>query len=314
MMAKLNKLMRVLTLGVLISVPMSALATEGNSVQALLLDKFQAGHYSNKGADGCLMCHKKNDSVTAIFAGVHGDLNHSNSPMAKLQCESCHGPQGKHRGKNEPMISFAANGNVSAELQDSVCLSCHQDSERMAWHDSLHVQEEVSCVSCHSVHTAQDPIMNRSNQVATCVECHSEQRADMHKRSAHPILGTGRDGGNMVCSDCHAPHGSLSDAALKQTTINDSCYDCHAEKRGPFLWEHESVIDDCSSCHDVHGSVNDNLLKRKAPQLCQNCHQPDGHQFNVEQPDGVFTSGQSCLNCHNQIHGSNHPSGNYLRK
>ncbi|WP_238786942.1 DmsE family decaheme c-type cytochrome [Ferrimonas lipolytica] len=280
-----------------------------NEVETQLLTKFEAGQYSSKGADSCLMCHKKDDTVTAIFSGVHGDTGRSDGPMAQLQCESCHGPQGKHKGKNEPMIQFGADGNVSAELQDSVCLSCHQDSERMAWHDSLHTQEEISCVSCHSVHTAADPILKRGNEVASCTECHTEQKLDMHKRSSHPLAQ-----GAMVCSDCHAPHGSLSDASLKQTTVNESCYDCHAEKRGPFLWEHEAVIDDCSNCHNPHGAVNDNMLKRKAPQLCQNCHQPDGHQFNVEQPEGVFTSGQSCMNCHSKVHGSNHPSGNYLRK
>ncbi len=311
-MNKLTQVMQALTVGVLFSVPSLTLAATESSVQTQLLDKFQSGQYSSKGADSCLMCHRKDQSVMAIFSGVHGDLAHSNSPMANLQCESCHGPQGKHRGKNEPMIVFGSDGNVSAELQDSVCLSCHQDSERMSWHDSMHVQAEVSCVSCHQVHSASDPILDRSQQVGRCVECHSEQRSDLHKRSAHPMQ-TNTQAGSMVCSDCHASHGSMSDAALLQPSTNDNCYQCHAEKRGPFLWEHQGVVDDCSNCHDVHGSVNDNLLKRKAPQLCQNCHQPDGHQFNVE-PDSVFSSGQSCLNCHNQIHGSNHPSGNYLRK
>ncbi|WP_298439481.1 DmsE family decaheme c-type cytochrome [uncultured Ferrimonas sp.] len=308
-MANLKKIVLTVVFGAVFGSPITALAAQGQSAQSLLLEKFQSGNYSKKGADSCLMCHRKSDTVMALFTGVHGNASHSNGPMAQLQCETCHGPQGKHKGKNEPMIQFGADGNVDAQLQDSVCLSCHQDSERMAWHDSLHAAEDLSCVSCHSVHVSRDPILDRSQQVAQCSSCHTEQQADMHKRSSHPMVN-----GAMVCSDCHAPHGSLSEASLKQTSINDSCADCHAEKRGPFLWEHEPVVDDCTNCHQVHGSVNDNLLTRQAPQLCQNCHQPDGHQFNAEQPDGVFTTGASCLNCHSQVHGSNHPSGNYLRK
>ena len=36
--------------------------------------------------------------------------------------------------------------------------------------------------------------------------------------------------------------------------LNDTCYDCHAEFRGPYLWEHAPVPEDCSNCHDPHGS------------------------------------------------------------
>ena len=34
-------------------------------------------------------------------------------------------------------------------------------------------------------------------------------------------------------------------AALKKDTVNDTCYTCHADQRGPFLWEHQPVSEDC---------------------------------------------------------------------
>lgn len=288
---------------------------QSTTVESTLLEKFQQGQYSKKGADSCLMCHRKSDNVMTLFKGVHGDMGSSKSPMAQLQCESCHGPKGKHKGKNEPMITFGHKANVSAALQDSVCISCHQDSERMVWHSSLHQQEELSCVSCHSVHTASDPIMNRKNEVEVCTNCHTEQKLDMAKRSAHPVKW-----GQMTCSDCHAPHGSLSDASLKQSSINDTCFECHAEKRGPFLWEHEPVTVSCLSCHTPHGSVNGAMLERRAPLLCQSCHGSDGHASKAHGNDSrgsfdnAFIAGQSCLNCHNQIHGSNHPAGQAFQR
>ena len=65
----------------------------------------------------------------------------------------------------------------------------------------------------------------------------------------------------MVCSDCHNPHGSVTEALLKKDSINDVCYTCHAEKRGPFLFEHAPVRENCDNCHNPHGSVNEFLLK-----------------------------------------------------
>ncbi|ABV35916.1 cytochrome c family protein [Shewanella sediminis HAW-EB3] len=285
-----------------------------NTTEQQLLDKFEVGKYSNKGADTCLMCHKNNSKVMALFDGVHGEMGNSESPMAQLQCESCHGPQGKHRGKNEPMITFGANSNVTNELQDSVCLSCHQDSKRMGWHDALHAEEQ-SCASCHDIHTGQDKIMNPAFEVSICTECHTEQKLDINKRSSHP-LATGTKVGSMTCSSCHSSHGSMTDASLKQVSINETCYECHAEKRGPFLWEHEPVVEDCTTCHNPHGSVNEPLLNSRAPLLCQDCHASDGHASRAYGDDNSAFSGggQSCLNCHGSIHGSNHPLGNAFQR
>ena len=45
----------------------------------------------------------------------------------------------------------------------------------------------------------------------------------------------------MTCSDCHAVHGSAGPKLAKRDTVNTTCYTCHAEKRGPFVWEHAPV-------------------------------------------------------------------------
>ena len=60
---------------------------------------------------------------------------------------------------------------------------------------------------------------------------------------------------------------------LAQLTLNDNCYTCHAEKRGPFLWEHEPSSEDCGICHRPHGSLHPALLTSRPPLLCQQCHQ-----------------------------------------
>ncbi|WP_076409888.1 DmsE family decaheme c-type cytochrome [Shewanella sp. UCD-KL12] len=281
-------------------------------VEAILDKKFAEGKYSPKGADSCLMCHRRSAEVMALFDGVHGNPDIKGSPMADLQCEACHGPQGSHnRGGKEPMITFGDQSPVPAQKQNSVCMSCHNDDKRMAWSGNHHDTADVSCASCHLVHTGKDPISERKTEVEVCTSCHTQQKADLHKRSAHPLKWQ-----QMVCSDCHNPHGSLSDSNLKQMSVNENCYACHAEKRGPKLWEHSPVTDNCANCHNPHGSVNEGMLISKPPQLCQSCHASDGHTSNAVfgNQKNAFNAGQSCMNCHSQVHGSNHPSGKLLQR
>ncbi len=288
-------------------------------VEAVLDKKFVEGKYSPKGADSCLMCHRKGEGVMDIFKGPHGDMTHSKGPMAGLQCEACHGPMGSHnRGGKEPMITFGPESSLSPEKQNSVCMSCHQDDERMNWNGGHHDNADVACADCHNIHAAKDPVLEKQTEVAVCTNCHTKQKADLHKRSAHPMKWA-----EMTCSDCHNPHGTLAEADLNKPSINESCYECHAEKRGPKLWEHAPVTENCVSCHNPHGSVNDGMLKTRAPQLCQQCHASDGHAsaaylgntpFGGEVGNNAFTGGRSCLNCHSQVHGSNHPSGKLLQR
>jgi DmsE family decaheme c-type cytochrome len=125
--------------------------------------------------------------------------------------------------------------------------------------------------------------------------------------------------GKMSCSDCHNPHGSAGPKLVKRDSINDTCYTCHAEKRGPFVHSHEPVTEDCSNCHNAHGTTVPAMLKARPPLLCQQCHTPHAQTGDGPIP-GQLTSatrsqnsvtiwqGRSCLNCHTQVHGSNNPS------
>jgi predicted CXXCH cytochrome family protein len=122
--------------------------------------------------------------------------------------------------------------------------------------------------------------------------------------------------GLMGCSDCHSAHGSTTVAMLNKPTLNQTCFSCHAEKRGPLLWEHQPVTEDCSLCHTAHGSVRNALLNKSPPLLCQQCHAPAGHpSFGLTSkslPGGgaggsIYLVAGGCTNCHSQVHGSNHP-------
>ena len=64
-----------------------------------------------------------------------------------------------------------------------------------------------------------------------------------------------------------------------------------------------SRVDGCVICHSPHGSSNNRmLLQATTQQNCLQCH-GDFPAFHDQTAGAVFTN---CLNCHTEIHGSNH--------
>jgi len=296
--------------------------TAGSSNELQATVKLHQG-LTDKGADTCLKCHDEDNEypVLPIFQSKHGQVNDVRTPFAGLQCESCHGPGDEHSKQARKsddlqgtIINFGKKVATPATLQNQKCLACHQDNNRGHWPGSAHEQQDLSCASCHQIHVAKDPVMQPTTQTQVCISCHTRQRADLHKRSVHPIKYN-----QLHCSSCHQPHGSVADNLLVKPNLNETCYSCHAEKRGPFLWQHAPVDEDCTSCHVPHGSNQVALLKKRTQLLCRECHSPAGHPSlspsSTSLPGGrhsglgKFLVGKNCLNCHSQIHGSNHPSG-----
>ncbi len=279
--------------------------------------------YSRKGADTCISCHDDQVSL-AVFRTKHAVPSDSRSPFGhgQLQCEACHGPGGNHgrrirRGQERPpVIQFGSHEPTEVSVQNGICLDCHTADVGFGWHGGSHDDEDVSCADCHVSHAARDDVLQTSTQPEVCFNCHQLQRSETLKAFSHPFFE-----GKMDCSGCHSPHGATIDAQLVRQTLNDTCYQCHAEKRGPYVWEHAPVTEDCSLCHSPHGSNHPGMLTSRAPLLCQSCHSQFGHPSIPHAADGLasgtpsqYLLGQSCMNCHEQVHGSNHPSGSKLMR
>jgi DmsE family decaheme c-type cytochrome len=314
MQRKTNKRLRILSPGLLL-LGLLLLA------QPLLL---QAQDYSRTGADTCISCHGEDSGkpATAIFFTKHASRSDPGTPFSDLQCETCHGPgkehaRGQRRGQDvKPVRVFGPDSDTPAAEQNAVCLNCHETHGRLGWFGSRHEAEDVSCSSCHQVHIARDRVFDPLEQQQACFTCHSRRQADTYKSSSHPLRF-----GSMTCSSCHDPHNGDNDFLLRSSTVNETCHGCHAEKRGPFLWEHAPASEDCSLCHDPHGSNHPALLVKRPPLLCQQCHSPEGHPssaYTSEDQENSFANrfmlGRACLNCHSQVHGSNHPSGATLHR
>lgn len=272
------------------------------------------------GAETCLACHDE-APINLILYTPHAQTGDSRTPFGQDGCETCHGPGGNHVADPEsvPIGVRFEHGETPAIEQNKVCLTCHQGAMRINWQASPHAAADRTCAGCHTVHAKKDKILLKSAQADVCFGCHREQRAQTLKRSHHPIRE-----GKVACSDCHNPHGSFGPKQLKKDTVNETCFQCHAEKRGPFLWEHAPVVDSCVNCHTPHGSSQPRLLKVRTPMLCQQCHSETFHPSTIyggqDLPPNVLSNSSArllakgCMNCHPMIHGTNHPSGPRLTR
>jgi DmsE family decaheme c-type cytochrome len=279
----------------------------------------------------CVECHDAED-MPDMSRSAHAVATDPRTPT----CVTCHGPSPGHvkkeagKGQAKPDRMFTKAAPTPIVERNIACLQCHQkDSKRALWGGSQHESADLACATCHKIHTNNDKVLARAGQTELCITCHKEQRTQVAKPSHHPVPE-----GKMTCSDCHNVHGSAGPKLAKRESTNATCYACHAEKRGPFVFGHEPVNEDCAICHNPHGSTVQGMLKARAPILCQQCHVPHvaGGVGAVGGQPGVFPpaapgqlspastgttngknvvniwQGRSCMNCHTQVHGSNNPS------
>jgi DmsE family decaheme c-type cytochrome len=268
----------------------------------------QAGYI---GAEACATCHEGYDKQ--VEGTKHGFKANARTPMAQQGCETCHGPGEAHA--NDPVkVKPKQFNKLSTAEANGTCTTCHDRAKHALWEGSQHDQRNVQCISCHSVHSGKSPkaMLKAANEPALCVTCHAPIVKKLNRFNHMPVRE-----GKMQCSSCHNTHGSTNVKLLKNgTTVDEACTTCHAEKRGPYLWEHAPVSNSCVTCHDPHGSNNDRMLVAKAPFLCQRCHVTSRHPPTVydgyllnNSNNGNKIFGKGCVNCHQQIHGSNHPNG-----
>lgn len=265
--------------------------------------------------DDCTACH---DDVGESFTMTSHGIYLTGSPKEEYSCVSCHGPGEAHIEEGDPgkIINPAKAGQFAGQ---ETCMTCHTGHQFDDWAFSAHRGADVSCASCHKVHVPAE-----QGSIAAvpdlCYTCHSEVRAAAHMPSHHPIAE-----GKVSCLDCHNVHGGTVEFAMDGTG-RELCFSCHADKEGPFVYEHAPVEEDCMICHTPHGAVADNLLKQNEPALCLNCHSMHFHA-GVESLEGEFTAPQApdrtevathdgfkkamltkCTQCHSVIHGSDNPS------
>lgn len=214
---------------------------------------------------------------------------------------------------------------AKAEIQKAeyvgteTCAACHDAENKeflMSTHSRISIDkgaesEAQGCEMCHgpgSIHAdaggGKDNILNPTQDAETCFKCHSDKKAEFRLPYSHPVLE-----GKMSCNDCHNSHGP--DARPWTTTsmqdVNETCFKCHKDQRGPFVWEHEAAREGCTTCHKVHGSIHEKMLVAKDNNLCLKCHTQMNFPTIGQSNHSSRLAQGSCFSggCHTAVHGSN---------
>jgi DmsE family decaheme c-type cytochrome len=287
--------------------------------ERMLVGRMDANYVGTK---TCLSaCHYHDRILNDFDASTMGAQLSKTSGMPLVDCESCHGPgslaiqgitperiaEDEKAGKQtacdyKTLIDIR---NLPSMAQSLICLKCHTANATFnlhEWNGGDHAINDVSCSDCHDVHAGPDLKVDPKDTAEMCLECHQEVTAEFLLPSRHPVKEN-----RVFCTDCHDPHGNITDHMLRKQTIKETCTQCHAEKEGPFVFEHAENSEDCSSCHKPHGSVNNNLLTVQLPFLCLQCHSV--HRTTAGSPEESKAAFNTrCTDCHSQIHGTDIPS------
>lgn len=215
----------------------------------------------------CVGCHVTGMGHPGGFVvGEHG------SALADVSCEACHGPGGRHGGRE-------ADAKAS-------CLRCHDRDHSVRFE----LQRALPHIDHHAA-AAMDP--------ATYQEA---RKTLVEGGAARPLTAfpPGTNLGSAACLECHGAQsrhwqGSAHAHALrtlekKGSARNPACLACHAVARGPAGTAADYFTDgvSCESCHgpgEQHvaaGGGTENILGlgSSCPEciidaVCTRCHTPE---------------------------------------
>jgi len=281
------------------------------------------------GTDACLHCHKQ--AAEQISKTVH-TATYDQVPEGAIgasgstNCDGCHGSGKAHADaeleaertdtKNpeaKKLIFNFLSKDTTPKMVNERCLTCHASStSHLNISNSFHRLNEVSCINCHSLHhaTTKEKLLVK-DQPELCYSCHLQLKPQFDMPFRHRV-----NEGLIQCTDCHDQHGTggvweSSTGLVRQVRTSASgdfvCFKCHADKQGPFVFEHAPVkTEGCAACHIPHGGANPHMLKYSVVGLlCLSCHTAAtfGH---APVMDPMMSDQQNaCLLCHVAIHGSN---------
>jgi DmsE family decaheme c-type cytochrome len=265
------------------------------------------------GSEACGVCHE--DIAKAFAKNPHSVVEKDKKRGWETRaCESCHGPGSAHVESTSAADIRSASKLPVAEA-DQGCLTCHRNQPTHVGRiQSGHARNQVSCVSCHSIHKSPEELVPRRRAAvnAECAACHTAVWSSFQRPHKHKLPE-----GAMSCVDCHNPHGSFLARSLQTVSANEpGCLKCHGDKRGPFVFEHAPVrLEGCASCHEPHGSANPRMLRRQEVRLtCLECHANTPRSAAASSTLGGVPPAfhnlrspqfQNCTTCHVKVHGSN---------
>ncbi len=249
-------------------------------------------------SETCTDCH---DELQAGLDRTAHRLTDMSGQGMSVGCISCHSGGEEHIEDPTPenISNPAKQDGYDVRRKCSGCHVVHESLDNFGF--DTHSTLDISCTECHTVHSGHSERL-LDDRAEFCQRCHSETMTAFRRRSNHPIVQS-----VLTCVDCHK-FTRRSDADFSYD-LDRICRDCHPDRGGPFLYEHEAVNSytteesGCIRCHEPHGSENDRLLRQAGNDLCRQCHIEHVTRNHANLWDEVFSK-FPCQKCHVDTHGS----------
>ncbi|MGD9489271.1 MAG: T9SS type A sorting domain-containing protein [Calditrichaceae bacterium] len=241
--------------------------------------------------------------------------------LARIQCESCHGPGDRHNGNTN-------DARMIVDLKSDNCAWCHDSGTH-------HVYPEQWDVSMHGNATSYPTGAGRSS----CVPCHTGIGFVQSLKGVTPL---NTDYMPITCAACHDPHNLTNEHQVRtvEATLSNGevvtqgglgklCMNCHKSRRDAVAYTN-AYLTNLSSHYGPHGSLQGDMLigtnavtfgkdLPSSPHMaatenaCVDCHMYPGHadesgevilsgshSFAMSTPDEVDNVA-ACADCHGNV-------------
>src|SRR5512135_2374793 len=110
--------------------------------------------------------------------------------------------------------------------------------------------KDISCLTCHRPHgSPNDHMLRMKDDQDLCLNCHNGSKAN--SLTAFTTVGHGKAGIRRICQDCHFPHGTGQENAIK-TSITDP----HTGSTNAANVNGQGMNEACFACHGAAVTVN----------------------------------------------------------
>jgi len=340
----------------------SSIARRCLLVACLCLSGVLRGAVAQENPD-CLACHgdrslstKRGGKTVPLFVdekkfaasihaslpcvGCHAELQGKElphgSPLAKVDCGSCHAQQQKEHAESLHGRAIARGDELAPRCPDChgdhdilavknprsavapqripwVCGKCHQEGTPVQRQRVIH-EDHILTNYSESIHG--EALLKKGLTVAaTCVSCHT---AHTILRHTDPRSSINRKNIAATCTKCHsqieAVHRKIIRGELWEKEANSlpACVDCHQPHKARRVFYDQGMADaDCMKCHGDPGVraskggrtlfVNLEELRgsRHLKTACSQCHS----EVNASRvrPCETITKKVDCSSCHADV-------------
>jgi nitrate/TMAO reductase-like tetraheme cytochrome c subunit len=182
----------------------------------------------------CLPCH------TVGYNLPTGFVSESKTPwLAGVQCESCHGPAGRHAANdNDPTL------RPPKDIAGQLCGGCHTGSHQPTYDE---------WVTTGHANVVED--MNPAGRINGCGRCHSgSSRLALLKGEDPVVTVTGDANMGITCVVCHNPHATTANPhQLLNPTRSTNDY--FLSTSDVFTNKYNADINLCAQCHNHRGAA-----------------------------------------------------------